>query len=61
MNNKNKKIITYTLLFLIGLIYYFIHEKYNISIPCVFHEITHLYCLGCGISRMFISIFQPLP
>lgn len=30
----------------------------NISIPCIFHEITNLYCPGCGITRMFKAILQ---
>ncbi|MBP3461837.1 MAG: DUF2752 domain-containing protein [Bacilli bacterium] len=29
-----------------------------ISIPCIFHKITGLYCSGCGISRMIKEIFR---
>ena len=28
------------------------------SIPCVFNLITGYYCPGCGITRMFISIYK---
>ena len=27
-------------------------------IPCMFHVITGLYCPGCGVSRMLISILK---
>lgn len=37
----------YTVLYLLG-----------IQIPCVFHRLTGLYCPGCGISRMCISILR---
>ena len=30
----------------------------NIYIPCLFYEKTGLYCPGCGISRMFIRLFD---
>lgn len=25
--------------------------------PCLIRKLTHLYCPGCGITRMFISLF----
>ena len=28
------------------------------GIPCVFHLVTDLYCPGCGVSRMFLSLLQ---
>ena len=48
------------ILFLIGLIaiIYGVLFKLGIVIPCVFHEITGLYCPGCGITRMILSILK---
>lgn len=28
----------------------------NISIPCVFYEVTGLKCPGCGITRMLVAL-----
>lgn len=30
----------------------------KIPIPCLFHKITHLYCPGCGITRMFDALLH---
>ena len=30
----------------------------GIGIPCLFYEITGFKCVGCGISRMFISLIR---
>lgn len=55
---RNNKIVTYGLLFLILIIYYFLHHTFGVAIPCMFKEITGFYCPGCGITRMLFSIIK---
>ena len=50
-----KKII---LLVFIFIIYFILVFKFNIYIPCLFHKITNLYCPGCGVTRMIISLLK---
>lgn len=55
MLKKNKKeYIIITIFFFIILFLYLT----GYPIPCIFHKITGLYCPGCGITRMFISILR---
>ena len=51
------KSLFYTLIMfaILNIVYYFIFKTF---IPCLIHKITGLYCPGCGISRMLISIFH---
>ena len=54
-----KKEIKNILIVLMVLILYFVVGKItNFYLPCPIHEITGLYCPGCGITRMFLSIFR---
>lgn len=41
-----------------GGIYYLVVTLAGFSLPCVFHEITGLFCPGCGVSRMCISLIR---
>ena len=48
------KLLIYIII--IYLIYTYLYYNYSIKIPCLFHEMSNLYCPGCGITRMIISI-----
>ena len=45
-------------LIVIFLIYTVLIISFDIGIPCVFYEITGLYCPGCGITRLCLSLFE---
>lgn len=54
---KKKLLIIISLLFFL-IIYLIIGKIYGLYIPCVFHEITNLYCPGCGVTRMLLSLIK---
>lgn len=41
---------------LCGAAYYLFVRVTGWSIPCVFYLVTHKFCPGCGITRMFLAI-----
>lgn len=63
LNSEQKKRLKYVLkntsiILIIGFAYYLFVKFTGLGIPCIFNIITGLHCTGCGISRMFISLFS---
>ena len=44
--------------FLLGIGYAIWLTNTGIGIPCIFYEVTGLYCPGCGITRMSLSLLK---
>ena len=55
MKKKQKDIISFIIL---GILFVILFIQYNFRIPCIFHELTGLYCPGCGGTRMVISLIK---
>ena len=46
-------------LVILGSLYFFLFLlPSNLQIPCVFYELTGLFCPGCGMSRALISLMR---
>ncbi|MDY3861362.1 MAG: DUF2752 domain-containing protein [Ruminococcus sp.] len=41
-----------------GLFYLAVNKLTGFAIPCVFHLVTGLYCPGCGVTGMIISLLH---
>ena len=58
---KKRSLVVISVVFilvLMALFYYKLDSLFSISIPCIFHKITKLYCPGCGITRAFFSLME---
>lgn len=40
------------------LLFLYLNKKYSFGIPCPIHKLFKIYCPGCGITRMFISLIN---
>ena len=56
---RKKKVIIYAvILLMIAIISYFAFKKLGFGIPCPSYTLFHVYCPGCGLTRMVISLFE---
>lgn len=53
-----KKLLIICTLFLLLITYLYLGNQFHIYINCPIKKITGLYCPGCGITRMLLSILQ---
>ncbi len=59
MKKRIQKVISILISIIMILIgYYFLNKNYHLSIPCLFHKITGLYCPGCGTTRLIIALIE---
>ncbi len=53
-----KKILKISIGCLVLVLYLLLGKKFNIFIKCPIHEIFHVYCPGCGLTRMLLAILK---
>ena len=54
----NKTLKKQFIIFIILSLYFVFHTITDFYIPCSIHKIFHVYCLGCGVSRMLVSLIH---
>lgn len=55
---NKRKFLNIILLCVIILIYCVFIKIFGYGIPCVFHKIFKIKCPGCGITTMYVNIFN---
>lgn len=45
-------------LLVLGLLYYGFTKLTGWGLPCLVNRIFKIYCPGCGVTRMFVALFQ---
>ena len=60
MNKKRLIIVIVSIIsvILISIGYYFFFKNTHIGLVCPIHELLHVDCPGCGLSRMIFSIME---
>jgi len=59
MNNRFLRILFFTIAAgAILLLYFFVEPKNGILPKCFFHQLTGLYCPGCGVQRSFHALLN---
>ena len=53
-----KLVLFLSFLCLAGILYIFVWHLTGWGLPCVFKELMHLQCPGCGVTRMFFSLLK---
>ena len=51
-------ILAAAVLLSVGIAYYFVVRALGGGLPCPIYTATGIYCPGCGITRMFMSLFS---
>lgn len=57
-NRLKERAVKWAMLLGVGLAYFIIVRYTGFGIPCVFYELTGWKCVGCGITRMILSLLS---